>query len=519
MTRLAREYRSINLAQGFPNFPAPELLKEAAARAIHDDINQYAITWGAQRLREALARKYHAWYGLEVDPEREITVTCGATEAMIATLLAVVNPGDEVIVFEPFYENYGPDTILADAKPVYVPLEPGRPLDLDRLAAAFSPRTRAIIVNTPSNPAGRVLTRAELEAIRDLCVQHDALAVTDEIYEHIRFEGEHLPIATLPGMRERTVTISGASKTFSVTGWRIGWILAPAGLTDAIRKVHDFLTVGAPAPLQEGVAAALDGLDRTSTTDSPPPIGPGGTSSMAALIQSGFSCTPPEGAYYILTDFSGLSAVRGSGRALSDTEFAVWLSREIGVTPVPGSSFFRDGGGGRSLVRFVFCKTDDILQEAARRLRSLSSKRRRPQPGPPPRTRRKQRPPALSRRHPERPRPLAVVTGASAGIGKVFCERLAARGARPPPGGPRRQSAGSIEAGARAAVRRRGGGLSRRSHDRYRREPAGRDADPFAQPRPAGEQRRLRDPGHAGRCAARRARRPCSSSTSWPPCV
>ncbi|HEV8177225.1 MAG TPA: aminotransferase class I/II-fold pyridoxal phosphate-dependent enzyme, partial [Gemmatimonadales bacterium] len=262
MTRLAREYNSINLAQGFPNFSAPELLKDAAARAIHDNINQYAITWGAQRLREALARKYHAWYGLEVDPEREVTVTCGATEAMIATLLAVVNPGDEVIVFEPFYENYGPDTILADAKPVYVPLEPGRVLDLERLTAAFSSRTRAIIVNTPSNPAGRVLSRAELDAIRDLCVRHDVLAITDEIYEHIRFDGEHLPLATLPGMRDRTVTISGASKTFSVTGWRIGWILAPAGLTDAIRKVHDFLTVGAPAPLQEGVAVALDELDR-----------------------------------------------------------------------------------------------------------------------------------------------------------------------------------------------------------------------------------------------------------------
>ncbi len=262
MTRLAREYRSINLAQGFPNFPAPELLKEAAARAIYDDINQYAITWGAQRLREALARTYHAWYGLEVDPEREITVTCGATEAMISALLALVNPGEEVIVFEPFYENYGPDTILADAKPVYVPLDPGKPLDIDRLSAAFSSRTRAIIVNTPSNPAGRVLTRAELESVRDLCIQHDALAITDEIYEHIRFEGEHVPIATLPGMRDRTVTISGASKTFSVTGWRVGWIVAPEELTGAIRKVHDFLTVGAPAPLQEGVAVALEQLDQ-----------------------------------------------------------------------------------------------------------------------------------------------------------------------------------------------------------------------------------------------------------------
>ena len=373
MTRLAREYRSINLAQGFPNFPAPELLKEAAARAIHDDINQYAITWGAQRLREALARKYHDWYGLDVDPEREITVTCGATEAMIATLLAVVNSGDEVIVFEPFYENYGPDTILADARPVYVPLVPGQPLDLERLAAAFSPRTRAIIVNTPSNPAGRVLGRAELEAIRNLCVQHDVLAVTDEIYEHIRFEGDHVPVATLPGMRDRTVTISGASKTFSVTGWRVGWILAPAELTDAIRKVHDFLTVGAPAPLQEGVAAALDGLERPFYDALAGAYRARRDLLYRALIDSGFICTPPEGAYYILSDFSGLSVPGGSGPPLSDTEFAVWLSREVGVTPVPGSSFFRDGGGGRSLVRFVFCKTDDILLEAARRLRSLSS--------------------------------------------------------------------------------------------------------------------------------------------------
>jgi aminotransferase len=371
MTRLAREYRSINLAQGFPNFPAPDLLKEAAAQAIHADINQYAITWGAQRLREVLARKYHAWYGLEVDPEREITVTCGATEAMISALLALVNPGEEVIVFEPFYENYGPDTILADARPVYVPLEPGKPLDLDRLAAAFSDRTRAIIINTPSNPAGRVLTRAELESVRDLCVRYDALALTDEIYEHIRFEGEHLPIATLPGMRNRTVTISGASKTFSVTGWRIGWILAPAELTGAIRKVHDFLTVGAPAPLQEGVAVALEQLDQGFYRRLATDYRARRDLLYGALVQSGFRCTPPEGAYYILADFSGLP---GRASELSDTEFAIWLSREVGVTPVPGSSFFRDGGdGGRSMVRFVFCKTDDVLLEAARRLGLLST--------------------------------------------------------------------------------------------------------------------------------------------------
>jgi aspartate/methionine/tyrosine aminotransferase len=371
MTRLAREHRSINLAQGFPNFPAPELLKEAARRAIHDDINQYAITWGAQRLRESLARKYREWYGLEMDPDREITVTCGATEAMIATLLAVVNPGDEVIVFEPFYENYGPDTILADARPVFVPLEAGKPLDLDRLKAVFTPRTRAIIVNTPSNPAGRVLTRDELTAIRDLCVRFDALAVTDEIYEHIRFEGEHIPIAILPGMRERTVTISGASKTFSVTGWRVGWISAPPGLTDAIRKVHDFLTVGAPAPLQEGIAVALDQLGEQFYRDLAQAYRTRRDLLHGALVDSGFICTPPQGAYYILCDFSRLADPAGQGSALSDTEFAVWLSREVGVTPVPGSSFFREGG--RSLVRFVFCKTDDILLEAARRLRSLGS--------------------------------------------------------------------------------------------------------------------------------------------------
>ena len=371
MTRLAREHQSINLAQGFPNFPAPELLKEAAARAIHSDINQYAITWGAQRLREALARKYQGWYRLTLDPDREITVTCGATEAMITAMLALVNPGEEVIVFEPFYENYGPDTILADARPVYVPLEPGKPLDLDRLSAAFSSRTRAIIVNTPSNPAGRVLTRAELEAIRDLCVRHDVLAVTDEIYEHIRFEGEHIPIATLPGMQERTVTISGASKTFSVTGWRVGWILAPEELTAALRKVHDFLTVGAPAPLQEGVAVALEQLDSGFYDRLAREYRDRRDLLFGALVDSGFRCALPEGAYYILADFSEVP-LPVTARELSDTNFAVWLSREVGVTPVPGSSFFRDGGGGHRLVRFVFCKTDEILLEAAQRLRSIS---------------------------------------------------------------------------------------------------------------------------------------------------
>jgi aspartate/methionine/tyrosine aminotransferase len=372
MTRLAREHRSINLAQGFPNFPAPDLLKEAAQRAIRDDINQYAITWGAQRLREALARKYEHWYGMVVDPERDITVTCGATEGMVSVLLALVDPGDEIIVFEPFYENYGPDTILADAKPVYVPLQPGMPVNLERLAAAFSAKTRAIIINTPSNPAGRVLTRPELEGIAELCIRHGALAITDEIYEHIRFEGEHIPIATLPEMRTRTVTISGASKTFSITGWRIGWVIAPPELTGAIRKVHDFLTVGAPAPLQEGVAVALDEFGPEFYRELARSYRSRRDLLHSALIETGFRCTAPEGAYYILADFTHLSSAVRADAPVTDTDFAVWLSREVGVTPVPGSSFFQEGGG-HALVRFVFCKTDDILLEATQRLRSLAT--------------------------------------------------------------------------------------------------------------------------------------------------
>ena len=362
MSRLAAEHDAINLAQGFPNFPAPELLKEAAQRAIRDNINQYAITWGARRLREAVARKYEEWYGMAVDPETEVTVTCGATEAMMATMLALVNPGDEVIVFEPFYENYGPDTILCDASPVFVPLEPGQPLDLDRLAAAFGPKTRAIVVNTPANPSGRVLSRLELEGIAALCQRHDAWAVTDEIYEHIRFEGDHIPIATLPGMRERTVTISGASKTFSITGWRIGTIVAPTGATDAIRKVHDFLTVGAPAPLQEGLAVAMNEIGRGYYDGLADEYRRRRDLLYAAVIEAGFRAVSPEGAYYILADFSALSD-------LDDTAFAHWLARERGVAPVPGSSFFSRPGLGCRYVRFVFCKTDDLLLEAAARLR------------------------------------------------------------------------------------------------------------------------------------------------------
>ena len=367
MTRLAREYDSINLAQGFPNFAAPDALKEAAVRAVRDDINQYAITWGAQHLREALARTYASRYGLDADPEREITVTCGATEAMIATLLAVVNPGDEVIVFEPFYENYGPDAILADARPVFVPLEgPDWRLDPDRLRAAFSHKTKAIVVNTPHNPTGRVFTREEISLIASLCVEYDVWAITDEIYEHIRYAGNHHPIATWPGMRERTVTISGLSKTFSCTGWRLGYAIAPAEETRAIRKVHDFLTVGAPAPLQAAgaVGMAFDAdyynhlaLDYRARRDL----------LCGALADAGFTFSVPEGAYYVLAHFSALSDD-------DDVTFAKWLASDVGVATVPGSSFYHKRAMGRSVVRFAFCKQLETLERAAERLAGVQAR-------------------------------------------------------------------------------------------------------------------------------------------------
>jgi len=369
MTRLANEHGAVNLAQGFPNFPAPDLLKEAAARAIRADVNQYAITWGAKRLRDALARKYASWYGVAADPETELTVTCGATEAMASTVLALVDPGDEVIVFEPFYENYGPDAILCGARPVYVPMPLDGPLDLERLAAAFSDRTRAIIVNTPNNPTGRVLSREELQGIAALCVRHGAWAITDEIYEHIRYEGEHVGLAALPGMRERTVVVSGASKTFSITGWRVGWILAPPGATAAIRKVHDFLTVGAPAPLQDAVATALDELPRGYYEQMSDAYRARRDLLCGALTRAGFRLVPPQGAYYVLADYGALADE-------PDPAFAVRLVKEAGVATVPASSFFRAPDPARRVVRFAFCKTEDVLAAAAERIATFAAGRR-----------------------------------------------------------------------------------------------------------------------------------------------
>ncbi|MBT8479531.1 MAG: aminotransferase class I/II-fold pyridoxal phosphate-dependent enzyme [Gemmatimonadetes bacterium] len=366
MTRVAQEHDAINLAQGFPDFPAPDLLKEEAARAIHSDINQYAITWGSKHLRDAVAVKYYDWYGMDVNPETEVTVTCGATEAMVSVMLAVVDPGEEVIVFEPFYENYDRDTLLCGAEPVYVPLGGREELDLDRLAAAFSDRTRAIVINTPNNPTGRVLPRRDLEGIAELCRRHDAYAITDEIYEHIYYEGDHIPIATLDGMRDRTITVSGASKTFAVTGWRVGTVVAPSIVTGAIRKVHDFLTVGAPAPLQEAVAIAMETLGPDYYTDMARHYKSRRDILIAGLKESGFRCDPPEGSYYVLCDFSGLSD-------LPDDRFAVWLTAEHGVASVPGSSFFQDPADGRHLVRFAFCKTEALLAEAVQRLGAIGT--------------------------------------------------------------------------------------------------------------------------------------------------
>ena len=305
MTRLAMEHNAINLAQGFPDFAAPDFIKEAAAAAIAADINQYSVTWGDPELRQAIAGKYQRWYQLPVEADAHVTVCCGSTEAMIATLIAVLNPGDETVVFEPFYENYGPDSILSGAAPRFVPLRPspdGWNFDRAELRAAFNDRTRAIILNTPNNPTGKVFTRAELEFIRDLCVEWDCIAITDEIYEHIVYDGRpHVLLAGLDGMAERTVTISGISKTFSVTGWRVGWAIAPARLAGGIRKVHDFLTVGAPAPLQIAAARAIAGGDEycrglaAEYTARRKRILP-------QLQAAGFQCAWPEGAYYVLAD-------------------------------------------------------------------------------------------------------------------------------------------------------------------------------------------------------------------------
>jgi aminotransferase len=369
MTREALKYGAVNLSQGFPDFPAPEDIKERARQAITDDINQYAITWGAKDFREAIARKTEWYLGLNVDPETEITVTCGSTEGMIAAMMATVDPGDEVIVFEPFYENYGPDAILSDARPRYVPLRaPDWTFDREELRAAFNERTKAVIICNPNNPTGKVFTRDEMEFVAALCREFDALCFTDEIYEHILYPREgaevrHISMAQLEGMRERTVIVNSMSKTYSVTGWRVGYCIAPPEITGAIRKVHDFLTVGAAAPLQSAGAYALslpaeyyDKLqsDYVARRDLLLP----------ALEEAGFRTYRPDGAYYIMTDISGFGFK-------TDVEFTRHLIREVGVACVPGSSFYSRAELGAQQVRFCFCKKDETLLKAAERLTKL----------------------------------------------------------------------------------------------------------------------------------------------------
>ncbi len=365
MTRLARHHRAINLAQGFPDFPAPHEIKEAAVEALRADINQYAITWGAKPFRDAISNRYRDAYQMEVDPERHLTVTCGSTEAMMATMLAVVDPGDEVIVFEPFYENYGPDAILSGAVPRYVKLhEPDWHIDPDELAGAFNEKTRAIIINTPNNPTGKVFSREELEAVAALCRKWDVIAITDEIYEYILYEGaEHIPIAALEGMGERTVTINSLSKTYSVTGWRVGWAVASEELTNAIRKVHDFLTVGAAAPLQQAGAVALalpDAYYEKLRSDYERRR----DRMVSSLERAGFSCHVPRGAYYVMTDISGFGFP-------DDVSFGRHLIETVGVAAVPGSSFYHRAEDGAQKLRFTFCKKRETLDAAAARLEKL----------------------------------------------------------------------------------------------------------------------------------------------------
>jgi len=372
MTREALKHGAVNLSQGFPDFAAPEDIKRVAMQAIKDDINQYAITWGARDFRQAIARKTKQYLDLDVDPETEITVTCGSTEGMIAAMMATVDPGEEVVVFEPFYENYAPDAILSDAKPRYVPLRaPDWTFDEHQLRSVFNSKTKAIIVCNPNNPTGKVFTRREMEFIAALCQEFDALCFTDEIYEHILYPREgaeiaHISMAQIPGMRERTVIVNSMSKTYSVTGWRVGYCIAPPEITGAIRKVHDFLTVGAAAPLQAAGAYALslpaEYYDKLQSEyrrrrDLLLPV----------LQKAGFETFLPDGAYYIMTDISGFGFT-------NDVEFTKHLIREIGVACVPGSSFYSVPERGRQQVRFCFCKKDETLNLAAERLQKLRAR-------------------------------------------------------------------------------------------------------------------------------------------------
>lgn len=372
MSRVANQHQAINLAQGFPDFPAPQALKDAAHKAIDNNHNQYAITWGTKQLRDAIVFKVQRDYGVTLDPEGQITVCCGATEGMIATLLATIDPGDEVIIFEPFYENYGADVVLCGATPRYIKLKaPDYSFDRDELAGLFNEKTKAIIINTPNNPTGKVFSLDELTFIADLCKKYDALAITDEIYEHIVYDDEkHIPMWTLPDMFDRCIAVNSVSKTYSVTGWRIGFVTASHVLTDAIRKVHDFLTVGAAAPLQMAAAEAFR-FDKSYYQEHLVDFySERRDYFLKVLTDAGFKCIVPKGAYYIMADISDFGYD-------DDVEFAFFLTEKIGVAVVPGSTFYRDGEtDGKKFVRFCFCKQMATLEAAATRLAKLKGYRK-----------------------------------------------------------------------------------------------------------------------------------------------
>lgn len=374
LTVYAASQGAVNLGQGSPDIPPPPAVVEAAHQALAAGVHQYVPTWGLPELRAAIAAKTRRFYGLEYDPDAETTVTCGVTEAVISALLAVADRGDEVVILEPAHENYHAGVVFAGATPVWVPIRPPEHrFDAGELGRAMArPGVRAVIFNSPHNPSGRVFTRQELRTIAELCHQHDVVAISDEIYEHMTYgRHEHVPIATLPGMRERTITISGLSKTYAATGWRVGWAHAAAPLTDALRKIHDFTTICAPAPLQKASVTAVSlpddyydalrawYLERRDRT-------------VAILRAAGFDARPPEGAYYLMAGIEGPARTAGVG--LDDVRFARWLIDEVGVGTIPGSSFYRsDPSLGRGTVRVAFPKSDATLDEVERRLSVLTS--------------------------------------------------------------------------------------------------------------------------------------------------
>lgn len=369
MTRLTNLHGGVNLSQGFPDFAAPEEIKEAAVKAIRADINQYAVTWGAPNFRQAIAEKANRYNHMPVEADKHITVTCGSTEGMMSALLALINPGDEVIIFEPYYENYGPDTYLSNAAPRFVRLHPPDwHFDEAELKAAFNKRTRAIIINTPNNPTGKVFDHQELTFIAKLCQEWDVFAITDEIYEHILYDGlQHISIASLDGMWDQTITINSISKTYSLTGWRVGWIIAPEKQTAAIRKVHDFLTVGAAAPLQEAAVTALN-LPDSYYKNLAKSYKQKRDRLVAILEKTGFKCWIPQGAYYIMTDAADLITRHNQP---NDDAFSRWMIEYIGVASVPGSSFYRNPEDGKTQVRFCFCKKEETMIDAELRLEKL----------------------------------------------------------------------------------------------------------------------------------------------------